>query len=91
MGQLLVDTFNDNLYFLVGMNPVKIGDPKIDEPYNDTEDEPVMLYQDFLLDPSISVQQLLENEQVEIVDFARFEMGENIERDQTMDAVETCG
>ncbi|XP_076670013.1 elongation factor Ts, mitochondrial [Andrena cerasifolii] len=76
---------------VIGMNPIKIGDPKIDEPYNDTEDEPVMLYQDFLLDPSLSVQQLLENEQVEIVDFARFEMGENIERDQAMDAVETCG
>lgn len=76
---------------LLGMNPVKIGDPKMDEPYDDVEDEPAMLYQEFLLDPSISVQELLKGEEIEVVDFARFEMGEMLERDQTMDAVETCG
>lgn len=63
----------------------------MDEPYDDVEDEPAMLYQEFLLDPSISVQELLKGEEIEVVDFARFEMGEMLERDQTMDAVETCG
>lgn len=76
---------------LLGMNPLKIGDPKVDEPYENVDDEPTMLYQEFLLDPNLSVQQLLENEQIEIVDFARFEMGEAFVRDETLDSVETCG
>ncbi|XP_053981461.1 elongation factor Ts, mitochondrial isoform X1 [Hylaeus volcanicus] len=76
---------------VIGMNPIKIGDPKVDEPHDDIEDEQVMLYQEFLLDHTISIQQLLESEQIEIVDFARFEIGEPIERDETLDAIETCG
>ncbi|XP_076242965.1 elongation factor Ts, mitochondrial isoform X2 [Calliopsis andreniformis] len=76
---------------IIGMNPVKIGNSEVDEPHSDAEDEPVMLYQEFLLDPSMSVQQLLQNEGIEIIDFVRFEIGETLERDQTMDSVETCG
>ncbi|CAK9814601.1 Elongation factor Ts, mitochondrial [Anthophora plagiata] len=76
---------------IIGMNPVKIGDPKVDEPFDNIEDEPVMLYQEFLLDPSLSIQQLLQNEQIEILDFARFEIGEALESKQMLDTVETCG
>ncbi|XP_076631341.1 elongation factor Ts, mitochondrial [Colletes latitarsis] len=76
---------------VIGMNPVKIGDPNIDEPNDDVDDESVMLYQEFLLDPNVSVQQFLQSEELEIMDFARFEMGENIERDETLDSLETCG
>ncbi|XP_017878406.1 elongation factor Ts, mitochondrial [Ceratina calcarata] len=76
---------------VIGMNPVKVGDPKVDEPNDNTDDEAVMLYQEFLLDPSMSVQQLLQSEQAEILDFVRFEMGETLENRQTLDSVETCG
>ncbi|CAK9828316.1 Elongation factor Ts, mitochondrial [Anthophora retusa] len=76
---------------IIGMNPVKIGDPKIDEPFDNIEDEPVMLYQEFLLDPSLSIQQLLQSEQIEVLDFARFEIGETMESKQMLDTVETCG
>ncbi|XP_076764219.1 elongation factor Ts, mitochondrial [Xylocopa sonorina] len=76
---------------VIGMNPVKVGDPRVDFPAENIDDELVMLYQEFLLDPSVSVQQLLQNEQVEILDFVRFEMGEIVEDRQTLDSVETCG
>ncbi|KOC62699.1 Elongation factor Ts, mitochondrial [Habropoda laboriosa] len=76
---------------IIGMNPVKVGDAKIDEPFDNTDDEPVMLYQEFLLDPSLSIQQLLQNEQIEVLDFARFEMGEFLENKEMLNSVETCG
>ncbi|XP_078046017.1 elongation factor Ts, mitochondrial [Augochlora pura] len=79
---------------IIGMNPTKIGDPTIDEPSNDVEDETVMLYQNFLLDSSLSVQQLLQNKEAEIIDFVRFEVGGNIELEtqkQPLDSLETCG
>ena len=76
---------------IIGMNPTKIGDAKVDQPHDNVDDEPVMLYQEFLFDPSISIQQLLQNEQTEILDFVRFEMGETLEDRQELDSVETCG
>ncbi|XP_015440516.1 PREDICTED: elongation factor Ts, mitochondrial [Dufourea novaeangliae] len=79
---------------IIGMNPVKIGDLSVDEPNDDVDEESVMLYQDFLLDSSMSVQQLLQAEETEVIDFARFEMGEILESEtekQPLDSVETCG
>lgn len=76
---------------ILGMNPIKVGDPKVDIPNENIDDEPVMLYQEFLLDPTLSVQQLLQSEQAEILDFVRFEMGETFNDKQALDSVETCG
>lgn len=76
---------------ILGMNPTKIGDAEVDQPHDDVDEEPVMLYQEFLLNPSVSIQQLLQREQVEILDFVRFEMGETLEDRQELDSVETCG
>lgn len=61
---------------VIGMNPIKVGDPTIDEPLDNVDDETIMLYQEFLFNPALSIQQLLQNEQIEILDFVRFEMGE---------------
>lgn len=76
---------------VIGMNPIKIGDTSIDKPSEDSNNENVMLFQEFLLDPTLSVQQLLQNEQAEIVDFARFEMGEVLENKESLDSIEVCG
>nr|XP_033343009.1 elongation factor Ts, mitochondrial isoform X2 [Megalopta genalis]XP_033343010.1 elongation factor Ts, mitochondrial isoform X2 [Megalopta genalis] len=79
---------------IIGMNPTKIGDPAVDEPNNNVEEESVMLYQEFLLDSSMSVQQLLRDNKAEIIDFVRFEVGETIELDtqkQPLESLETCG
>ncbi|OAD54003.1 Elongation factor Ts, mitochondrial [Eufriesea mexicana] len=73
---------------IIGMNPVKIGDTKVDIPTDNVDDELTMLYQEFLFNPSLCIQELLQTEQVEVLDFVRFEMGEN---KQILDIVETCG
>lgn len=73
------------------MNPTKIGDPKVDLPIDNIEEEPVMLYQEFLFNPTSSIQELLQSEQVEVLDFVRFEMGETLENRQELNSVETCG
>ena len=80
-----------NLICCLGMNPTKIGNAESDEPASNADDENSMIYQEFLLDPSLTVQQVLIDSQAEILDFARFEVGENIELGQIVDSVETCG
>ena len=76
---------------VIGMNPIKIGDARLDQPCDNVDDESVMLYQEFLFDPTLSIQQLLQSEQAEVLDFIRFEMGETLENKQELDSVETCG
>lgn len=42
------------------------------------EDETVLLNQEFLLDPSLTVRDFLVQNSVEVVDFVRFECGEEL-------------
>jgi len=72
------------------MDPQKVGDTRVDEPSDDADEEPCMIYQEFLLDPTLSVQQLLESTQAEIIDFARFEIGEKLEEESTLESAQTC-
>ncbi|KAL6254622.1 hypothetical protein P5V15_013929 [Pogonomyrmex californicus] len=76
---------------IIGMDPQKIGNPRVDEPHNNMDEEQCMIYQEFLLDPSLSVQQLLAEAQAEIVDFARFEIGEEVDEESTLKNAQTCG
>uniref|UniRef100_A0A0V0G8V0 Elongation factor Ts, mitochondrial n=1 Tax=Triatoma dimidiata TaxID=72491 RepID=A0A0V0G8V0_TRIDM len=64
---------------IVGMNPTKIGIHGEDEPLENKDEESVMIHQDFLIDPSITVGQLIQDVGINIVDFIRFECGEQIE------------
>lgn len=73
------------------MSPTKIGNPDVDQPAPNADDENSMIYQEYLLDSSLTVQQVLMDSQAEILDFARFEMGETVELGQTLENVETCG
>ena len=73
------------------MNPTKIGDPSIDQPSRDSDDETTLIHQDFLLDSTIKVQQFLDETKSQLFEFARFEMGEGIEGQQSLDSVETAG
>ncbi|KAK0089145.1 hypothetical protein PV325_008865 [Microctonus aethiopoides] len=80
---------------IIGMNPSRIGQVGVDEPMSNADDESTMIHQEFLLDPSLTVQQVLLAAQAEIVDFARFEMGEQTEMDEieskeTAEPVKTC-
>ncbi|XP_008211425.1 elongation factor Ts, mitochondrial [Nasonia vitripennis] len=76
---------------IIGMNPTKIGDPEVDQPQKNSDEETALIHQEFLLDPSMTVQQLLAETKTQILDFARFEMGEVVEGQQSLDAVETGG
>lgn len=73
------------------MNPAKIGQKGIDEPNPVSDDETTMIFQEYLLDPSITIEQLLNDNQAEVLDFVRFETGELIPTGQSLDTVETCG
>ncbi|XP_029450799.1 elongation factor Ts, mitochondrial [Rhinatrema bivittatum] len=61
---------------VVGMAPLSLGSLQ-DEPGGDMETK--MLAQPFLLDPSVSVGQYLQPQGMAVVDFLRFECGEELE------------
>lgn len=73
------------------MDPKKIGTPD-EEPSKNKEDEICLIHQEYLLDESITVKEVLEENKLEIVDFKRFECGETISNvgDQPLEFVETC-
>lgn len=75
----------DTFSFPSGMNPTKVGETDVDEPAENSDDETVMIHQEFLLDPSMTVGQLIEEAGVRILDFWRYECGE---QDQSKDAAE---
>lgn len=82
-----------NLFEYAGMDPQKIGNPSVDEPNDNVDDETCMIYQEFLLDSSLSVQELLQGAQAEVVDFARFEVGEELDEPtlESLENFQTCG
>lgn len=65
------------------MNPKKVGVAREDEPSVDKEDEETMIFQDFLLDPEMTVGQFTSDIGLEIADFARIECGEALENAET--------
>ncbi|XP_055541510.1 elongation factor Ts, mitochondrial isoform X1 [Wyeomyia smithii] len=63
---------------VVGMRPDRIGDKSRDEPKPEKDDEPCLIFQEYLADPTYTVGEVLEANQVEVVDFQRFECGEKL-------------
>lgn len=61
---------------IVGMNPAKVGSSAVDKPAEQKDDEQCLIWQEYLLEPSMTVQELLEENQLEVVEFKRFECGE---------------
>lgn len=76
---------------IVGMDPKKIGS-STDKPAANKDEETCLIYQEYLLDDSLTVNDVLVNNNLEIVDFKRFECGEsaNAIGDQPLEYVETC-
>jgi elongation factor Ts len=74
------------------MNPSKIGVAGEDVPASDSDEEKCMIYQEYLLDPSQTVAQFLADSSISLVDFTRFECGEEVEQQCSLDmAVEVGG
>ncbi|XP_055594360.1 elongation factor Ts, mitochondrial isoform X1 [Uranotaenia lowii] len=63
---------------VVGMKPEKIGVKDRDEPAKDKDDETCLIYQEYLADPSYTVGEILDGNNLEVVDFQRFECGEKV-------------
>lgn len=61
---------------VIAMNPIKIGNPEEDKPLEEVEDERIMIHQEFLSDPLITVSQYLQDTGVTVIDYARIECGE---------------
>ncbi|XP_049787131.1 elongation factor Ts, mitochondrial [Schistocerca cancellata] len=61
---------------IVGMNPEKIGEVGEDTPAENPDDEHCMIFQEYLLDPSVIVNQVLGDSGISLLDFTRFECGE---------------
>jgi elongation factor Ts len=61
---------------IVGLNPLKIGDKSKDKPAENKDDEICLIYQEFLSDSDLNVEEVLTENKLEILDFQRFECGE---------------
>lgn len=80
---------------IVGCAPQKIGDKENDKPTQNSDDEICLIYQEYLLDPSYTVEEVLEKNNIEIIDYIRFSCGEAVEENmpgvekQPLDTVQT--
>lgn len=63
---------------IVGLNPSKIGAQDLDKPAENKDDEVCLIYQEYLLDPTLTVNDVLQENQIEIVNFERYECGEQL-------------
>lgn len=61
---------------IVGMNPRKIGEMGKDEPAENKDDEVCLIHQEYLLDPEVTISEVLSENKIDIIDFQRFECGE---------------
>lgn len=64
---------------IVGMKPEKIGDAEVDKPNEVKDDETCLIHQEFLLNPDVTIGEILQENNVKIIDFQRFECGENVQ------------
>lgn len=80
---------------IVGCAPRKIGQKDKDEPAKNSDDETCLIYQEYLLEPSYTVEEVLEQNKVEVLDYVRFSCGEVIDvtlagvEKQSLDSVQT--
>lgn len=61
---------------IVGCAPKKIGHKEHDKPAKNIDDETCLIYQEYLLDPSFTIHDVMEEYGIEIIDFVRFSCGE---------------
>lgn len=71
---------------VIGSNPLTIGNKEKDQPAKDADDETCLIYQEYLFDTTIKVGQLLEEKQIEIVDYQRYKCGESEDSEVNLNA-----
>lgn len=75
---------------IVGMKATKIGNKELDKPNADKDEEQCLIYQEFIFDPTCSVGDVLEQNQIDIVDYQRFQCGEEATPEETVDAAKAA-
>lgn len=74
----VTDEIKKNLCLqVIGTNPLKVGNKEHDKPAADEDDEVCLIHQEYLFDSTIKVGQLLEERQIEIIDYQRYKCGES--------------
>lgn len=63
---------------VVGMKPLKIGDPEQDNPSSNKDDEKCLIFQEFLMDDTKTAGQYITENSITVADFMRFECGEEL-------------
>lgn len=64
---------------IVGMKPEKIGNAEEDKPNEVKDDEKCLIHQEFILNPEMTIGEILQSNNIKIIDFQRFECGEKVE------------
>ncbi|XP_071101157.1 elongation factor Ts, mitochondrial-like [Haliotis cracherodii] len=67
---------------VVGMNPRRIGKEE-DEPSKSKDEEDKLIFQEFLMNPSLSVKDMLKKNHLAVKEFVRFECGEDLGEDSS--------
>jgi translation elongation factor EF-Ts len=70
------------------MCPEAIGDPEKDEPNADPESENVLIFQEFLLDTTLTVGNILQENESKVLDYVRFECGETPQEEEKKSLLE---
>ena len=70
----------------VGMNPKSIGSSD-EKPNENKEEESQLIYQELLVDPEITVGEMLSENNVTVTDFVRFEIGEELPEESVKNEV----
>jgi elongation factor Ts len=71
---------------IIGMKPLKIGDKELDKPNEVKDDETCLIYQEYLLDPEQTIGEILEENNIKVIDFQRFECGESLNSQEQVSA-----
>lgn len=64
------------------MNPSAVGNPETDKPAEDVDSEKNLIFQQFLINSDVTVQELLQEHNMTVVDFCRLECAEEFENQE---------
>lgn len=64
---------------IIGLNPSKVGVADVDKPNEDKDAEKCLIYQKYLMDEEMTVEELFKENSIEVLDFTRFQCGEETE------------
>lgn len=71
---------------VIGSNPLKVGNKVHDKPAANVDDEICLIHQEYLFDTSLLVGEVLEQHQIEVIDFQKYKCGEAESNEENVSA-----